>query len=125
MLLINKNKLMEITNELLEKIYERLEQVFFAKTKCKPDNVQMYEDGSFYCSKSWNVSYGGTETEGIHITADDLNSDLDELIKERKAKEEIDRLHNEKKQKENEARYKKEQKEKRKAEYLKLKKEFE
>lgn len=116
---------MEISNELLEKIYERLEQVFFAKTNYKPDTVQMYEGGSFYCSKSWNVSYGGTETEGLHITAADLNTDLDELVKERKDKEEIDRLHNEKRQKENNARYEKEQKEKRLAEFNKLKKEFE
>ena len=50
---------------------------------------------------------------------------MDELVKERKAKEEIDRLHNEKRQKENNARYEKEQKEKRLAEFNKLKKEFE
>ena len=120
---------MEITNDLLEKIYERLEQVFFAKTEYKPDTVQMYEGGSFYCSKSWDVSYGGTEIEGLLITASDLNADLnadlDELVKERKAKEEIDRLHNEKRQKENNARYEKEQKGKRLTEFNKLKKEFE
>ena len=116
---------MKITDELLKTLYERLEQVFFAKTEYKPDTVQMYESGSFYCSKSWNVSYGGIETEGLHITAADLNSDLDEFVKERKAKQEIDRLHNEKRQKENNARHEKEKKEKRLVEFNKLKKEFE
>jgi len=84
---------MEITNELLERIYERLEQVFFAKTKYKPDTVKMREGGIFYCSKTWTLSYGATEIEDLDITAADLNADLDEIVKDRKAKEEIENRH--------------------------------
>lgn len=52
----------EITEELLLKIRQRVEQVFLAKENYKPDTISMNDDGSFYCSKSWNVSYGGTES---------------------------------------------------------------
>lgn len=114
---------MEITEELLQTIYERVQQVFFAKTNQKPDNIEMFEDG-FSCSKSWQVSYGGTETISEYITAKDLTSDLDEMVKERKAKEEAERQEREKIQKENNARYERQQKAKREAEYIKLKKEF-
>lgn len=116
---------MEITSELLKTIRERLEQVFLAKTGCELDDISMYEDGSFYCSKTWNVSYGGTETEGKHITAEDLTADLDDMIKVRKAEEEVKRQEDEKRQKANNDRRRRIEKEKRKAEYDKLKKEFE
>lgn len=115
---------MEITDELLQTIRKRLEQVFFAKTNHKLDTIEMYEDGSFYCSYSYNISYGGTETVVEHVTAKDLTSDLDELVKIRKAKEEIERQERKKRQKENKDRYEREQKAKRFAEFEKLKKEF-
>jgi hypothetical protein len=117
-------EIMEITQELLQLIRERLEQVYFAKTNHKPDTIEMYDDGSFYCSETWNVSYGGTETRGEHITAEDLTSDLDEMVVIRKAKEEVERQEQEKIQKANNLRYEREQREKREAEYNKLKKEF-
>jgi hypothetical protein len=78
----------------------------------------------FYCSKSWDISYGGTETVGEYITAEDLTADLDELIKIREAKEEVERQEQEKRQKENKERYQRAQKAKRLAEYEKLKREF-
>jgi hypothetical protein len=112
---------MEITDELLQTIRKRLEQVFFAKTNHKLNTIQMYGDGSFYCSYSYGISYGGTETDGEHITAKDLTADLDELVKIREAKEEIERQEREKRQKENTARYERE-KAKRLADFEKLKK---
>lgn len=115
---------MEITDELLQTIRKRLKQVFFAKTNHKLDTIEMYEDGSFYCSYSYGISYGGTETVGEHITAKDLTADLDELVKIREAKEEIERQEQEKRQKENNARYEREQKAKRLADFERLKKEF-
>ena len=115
---------MEITDKLLQTIHKRLEQVFFAKTDCKLDTIVMYEDGSFYCSYSYNISYGGVETIGEHITAKDLTADIDKLVKIREAKEEIERQEREKRQKENKDRYEREQKAKRFAEFEKLKKEF-
>jgi len=116
---------MEITEELLKTIRERLEQVYFAKTNSKPDTIEMYDDGSYYCSETWNVSYGGTETRGEHITAKDLTADLDEMVVIRKVKEEVEKQEQEKRQKANNLRYKREEKAKREAEYNKLKKEFE
>jgi hypothetical protein len=115
---------MELTDELLQTICKRLEQVFFAKTNCKLDNIEMYSDGSFYCTKTWNVSYGGTETIGEHITAKDLTADLDEMVKVREAKEEVEKREQEKRQKEKAEVYERQQQAKRKAEYDKLKKEF-
>jgi hypothetical protein len=116
---------MEITDELLQTIYKRVEQVFFAKQNHKLDTVEMWDDGSFNCSYSYGISYGGTETVTEHITAADLTADLDELVKIREAKEEVEQQEQEKRQKENNARYKREQKAKRLADYNKLKKEFE
>lgn len=115
---------MQITEELLRIIYERVEQVFIAKTGFKPDSIQMYDDG-FSVSRSWNISYGGVETESEYITCEELNSDLDELIKDRKAKEEIERLENEKRREEAKIRHERETKIKRENEYNKLKQEFE
>jgi len=99
--------------------------VFFAKQKHKLDTVKLQHDGSFICSYSYCISYGGTETVTEYITSSDLTADLDELVKEREAKEEIERQEAVKRQKENNARYEREQKEKRLADYNKLKKEFE
>jgi len=115
---------MEITEELLYTIRQRLEQVFFAKTNHKLDTIELWEDGTFNCSKSWGVSYGGTETISEIITAKDLTSDLDEMIKLREAKEEVERQKQIERQKEIEATYQRQQKAKRLADYENLKKEF-
>ncbi len=74
---------MDITKESLQILHERLVQ---------PDTIEMNNDGSFNCSKSWNVSYGGTETIYETITAGHLTDDLDEMVKVRKDKEEVERL---------------------------------
>jgi hypothetical protein len=115
---------MKITEELLKTIFERVEQVFIAKTGFKPDTIEMYDDG-FNVSRSWNISYGGVETESEYIRAEELNSDLDDIIKDRKEKEKIERLKNEKLREEAKKRHELEQKIKREIEYNKLKQEFE
>ena len=116
---------MEITEELLKTIRDRVEQVFVAKTKHKPDNIEMYADGSFYVSKTWNISYGGTETIGELIVASDLVADLDEMVRIRKEEEDKEADRQLILEKERKLRFDQIQKNNRKIEYLKLKKEFE
>jgi len=116
---------MEITQELLITLRKRLEQVYFAKTNDHLDNITMLEDGSFDCSKTYSISYGGTEIISENITSEDLTADLDELVKIREAKEEIERKERDKRDKENNERYERERKAERLAKYKELKKEFE
>lgn len=116
---------MIITDELLQTIADRVKQVFYARKNYTPDNIEMYEDGSFLASKTFRLSYGGQEIESENITANDLNADLDELVLLRKAKEAKEEAEYNQRQKENKERYERQQKEKRHAEYNKLKKEFE
>jgi hypothetical protein len=115
---------MEITTKLLETIYNRVEQIYLAKTNSTPDSIELTSNGDFYCNESWSTSYGGIDYRSEIVTAEDLTTDLDELIKIRKDKEEVERQEQEKRQKENNERYKQEEKIKRFAEFEKLKKEF-
>lgn len=115
---------MKITEEQLITIHDRVVQVFIAKTGSKPDSIELLSDGEFYCSRSWGVSYGGTEYESETINADDLKMDLDEHIQIRKIKEEEERIKREKKQREDRARYEEAKKLERKKQYETLKKEF-
>lgn len=85
---------MEITKELLQTIYDRTVQVSLAKFNDTPDQIRLYEDGSI--SVVWDISCcGETEYDYKDVTAEELNSDLDALIKERKEKEEIARIQHE------------------------------
>jgi len=115
---------MEVTEEILKTLYKRLEQVYFAKTKNKPDTISLQEDGSFLCEHSYSISYGGTEVVSEYITSDELTADLDELVKIREAKEEEERIQDEKRRKERQEKFEREQRELRHSQYLKLEKEF-
>jgi hypothetical protein len=116
---------MKITGEQLITIHDRVEQIFIAKTGYKPDSIELLSDGEFYCSRSWSVSYGGTEYESETINANDLTIDLDEHIQIRKTKEEEERIKREQKQREDRARYEEAKKAERKKQYETLKNEFE
>ena len=115
---------MEITKELLQTIYDRTVQVSLAKFNDTPDQVCLYDDGSMSLEFRTHCC-GETEYDYKDVTADELNSDLDQLILERKEKEELQRIEAEKKKKEQEKirlAVLKEQEYKR---YLELKKKFE
>lgn len=114
----------EITDELLETIYERVRQVFYAKKGYNPDSVELYDNGVIYCSKSWNVSYGNVEVGDAYITAKDLNADLDEIIKAQKIKDELERQEQEAASKRREAEYRETKRKERLATYQSLAKEF-
>lgn len=92
---------MEITKELLQTIYDRAVQVSLAKFNSTPDQIHLEEDGAI--TLEWTIHcYGDTDYEYETIKADELNSDLDQLILERKEKEELQRIELEKKKKEQE-----------------------
>ncbi len=115
---------MEITKELLQTIYDRTVQVSLAKFNSEPHQIHLEENGSI--TLEWTIHcYGDTDYEYETIKSDELNSDLDALIKERKEKEEIAKIEAENKKKEQEKirlAILKEQEYKR---YLELKKKFE
>ena len=114
---------MEITAEQLKTIRERVEQVFFAKTGYKPDCVEIEEDGQFYCQHSWS-SCGDTEWITEYIGIDELTSDLDILIKERREREEAARIIREQKAIADRARHEEVKKAERKRQYEALRSEF-
>lgn len=115
---------MEITTELLKKVYERSIAYSLAKFNKEPDSVSIDEDGEIeiefitYCC-------GDRDVDTNFFAAEDLNSDLDDIYAARKKQEEIDkenrRLERIKKDAEDKVRAER----KRKQQYLELKKEFE
>jgi hypothetical protein len=116
---------MEITPEVLNQIYERAEQVFLAKTGHKPQSIKLDSDGKLHCYRSFSISYGGEETISRTLNAFDLTADLDQLIEKRKVheakKKEEQQIKNDKAKKIEDERKLRE----RKAQFEKLKKEFE
>ena len=116
---------MEIKEEQLITIHDRVEQVFIAKTGFAPETIELTADGYFYCTRSWSIPYGGTDYESEMINANDLTMDLDEHIRIRKIKEEEERIKREEKQRKDSERYEEAKKAERKKQYEELKKEFE
>lgn len=113
-----------ITAKFLKKIHDRVEQVFIAKTGHKPDHIKLMDD-RFWAQKTFYLSYGAKEVVGEYIYSYELDANLDEIIRDRKLKEESKR---EKESIENEERHKRFEeikKQQRRQEYEKLKKEFE
>jgi hypothetical protein len=114
-----------MTAELLQAIYKRIEEVYFAKTNYKPDTIQLLSDGTFYCSTTHDLAYGNTEVDFEIISAEDLTDNLDRLIEIREQKEAEKIIRQAKTNEDNEKRYKEEERSKRLMQYNKLKKEFE
>jgi hypothetical protein len=107
---------MEITTELLQKIYERAYHVFMAKTGREAETIELLFNGGISCSYSYSYN-GCIEKSSKFITADVLDSNLDELIEIRKQKEESERQ-------EALIRLEAAKKAKRMADYKELRKEF-
>ena len=115
---------MEITSELLQTIHTRAEQYAIARwNKGTPDRIEL-EGGAI--ALAWERYRGGEwDCEYEYIVAEDLTADLDAVAEERKRKEEEARLAMERERKFQEEKRQAQEKERRRAEYLKLKKEFE
>lgn len=113
--------------EDLKILYDRAQQYSIAKYNNDPYHIALEPDGTI--SVHLLVAHGccgdPDEFTDEYFKVEDLSSDLDAVIAERKKKEEEER----KKQQEKWEKEKKEREERdrnnRKAEYLKLKKEFE
>mgnify|MGYP003654977690 CR=1 FL=1 len=115
---------MEITKELIETIHERAREYCLAKNDVDPDYIKIMEDGTI---EAIDISYwsGDREEAEYYINAEDLTEDLDKIAKEREEKRlkdvDIAKVKREKQKKQREEI----DKINRKAEYLRLKKEFE
>lgn len=116
---------MEITQELLETIYQRANQFAIANySNGEPDSLQLQSDGTIQAE--W-VSYGRCGDRDIdteYISATDLTADLDEVAKQRRERE----AETKKKQQEYDAEQKRireaREKEQRRQKFEELKKEF-
>ena len=116
---------MEITEEQLITIRNRVEEVFIAKTGFPPEEIKLDKHGEFWCSYSWNIPYGGTDYHYECINANDLGEDLDEHIRIRKLRDEEERIKREQKQQAERMKYEEARKSERKKQYDELRKEFE
>ena len=118
------NNINTVTQPLLLLIYDRAIQFAIAKYGSEPDKIQIESDGAIVAV--WESYYGGEYgTDYEYITAEDLTEDLDEILKLRKAKEEDQRVAAEIQRKEFELKQRIQEQENRRAQYLKLKQEFE
>jgi hypothetical protein len=116
---------MQITTEQLITLYQRVEQYYIAKFGKTADYISLESDGTFHCYREEYCCGDTDRFDELYISPEVLNDDLDKLVELRKLEEEKRRLAQlEKNRIEKENREFRE-KEKRKAEYLKLKKEFE
>lgn len=93
----------------IKPLFERAKQVAIAKYGSEPSIVVLREDGDF--EATWFSRYSGGDDDKEYISFSEvLDANLDELVAERLAKQEIQRKISEDKQRERE-RLAKEQKE--------------
>jgi hypothetical protein len=80
-----------ITTEDLKTIYDRAIQYCIAAFGDEPNNIEIYEDGTLI---ALYVDYccGSREESSESIPIEKLTEDLDEVIKERKQREEDQRI---------------------------------
>jgi hypothetical protein len=115
----------EVTEEQLIALYDRAIQFAICKYGIEPDSsVELNEDGTLGISFT-TCSYGECDTDSYTIELSDLNSDLDVLITERKIKEEIALVEAAEKRRLRNIELEKKAKEERRANYIKLRNEFE
>lgn len=116
-----------MTQEDLRTIYERAKQYIIAKYNIEPIAIEIEEDGTMSAEYLESRGCCGDPDEYSHhyFSVEDLTSDLDELVLERKRKEAIEterrKAYEEEQRKERGRR----DKEARKQRFLELKKEFE
>lgn len=117
-----RDELKEINKEMLSKLFDRAYEIILAKYNAKINYIQIRGDGSM--DGIVVSARSGCEDEDYDIEPEDLTADLDQLITDRKTKEEIERVEQEKQRKERETRNAEIEKERRKQDYEKLKQEF-
>ncbi len=119
-----ENKI-EITQELLQTIYDRAYQ--YAITVQDPkhfDDIVLSADGTLIAKYS-HYTRGDTEYFNEVITVENLTEDLDEVSRKRKEQEEEERKVREARRQKEEIEKKAREVAERKQQYLRLKKEFE
>ena len=112
----------EITSELLETIYNRVNHVAIAKYGSEPNEIKLC--GEYFEVVYSKYSYGEYE-ESEYVYPAELTMELDVLIEERKIKEEKERQERRIQQEKERIEREKRDKEARERKYLELKKEFE
>ena len=110
------------TDNLLT-VYKRATQYCVAAYGKEPDEIHIEEDGGL--KAVWWAYSRDHEEECEYFYSEKLTDDLDAVYNERKKKEEENRIKQEAYNKEQQKIRERQDKERRKAEYLKLKKEFE
>lgn len=111
-----------MTTDQLLTLYKRAIQYCVAYYgKGEPDEIRLEEDGNL--SAKWTYRQY-EEDDYEYFSIDKLTSNLDEIYKERKDKEEQDRIKAQKHQQEQKVIREQLEKERRRSEYEKLKKEF-
>jgi hypothetical protein len=112
---------MEITTEQITTILERLNRYCIAKYDGeRPDRFELDNNG---INAVW-VDWEGCDCASAYIKPEDLNTDLDEVVRLRKKQEEKERIKKEAEDKRIRLYNEEIMTEKRRQEYLKLKKEF-
>jgi hypothetical protein len=115
---------MNITEELLQKLYDRANQFSIAKYHKSIDALEINDNGNLILVHE-EYSCGSYEREHTEVSIDDLSEDLDKLVEERKKKEEEERIKAEIQRKEQKRIEEERKKENRRKLYLELKQEFE
>lgn len=113
---------MEITTELIETTYKRANQYAITKYGSEPAYIRIEEDGF---RAVWYGHYRDDDDDEEFFTVDCLTEDLDKVAAQRKIDLEEESKRYKKKQEQDRIEREKREKENRKAQYLKLKKEFE
>ena len=115
---------MNITTELLQKVYSRAEQYAIARWNKTPDRIEIQDDGKIRVV--WEIYYSGEyDYDYEYISVENLTEDLDPVIEKRKKEEEEAWKAHEIRMKEIEHQRKLQEQEQRRLQYLKLKQEFE
>ena len=113
----------QITTELLETIFDRVQQFCIVRFDSKPNSI-MLEEGSL--TAIWeDYLCGSIETTYECISVDNLTEDLQLLAEKRKEQEEVERKELLAKMEKEKIIDEKRKKEERKQQYFRLKKEFE
>lgn len=113
---------MELTQDDLKVLYDRVIQYSIARWANEPDYIIIDYDGQL---KLRFDSYHDNDYETRYIDMENLTDDLDALVAERKEKEQIEREQKEKEQLARQIQNEKYAKQQRFEQYLKYKKEFE
>jgi len=115
--------MIEITEELLQRIYSQADEVFKINVdQYGFDYLEIQEDGTLRAVVSGSYR---SEDDHYDLNTEDLNQNLDHFIEQRKVKLEEERVKNAERARLVKIAYEQFSKEQRKKQYLELKKEFE